>query len=50
MSVSVIIKTLNESEGLAATLKSALAAAGPDGEVIVADSGSSDGTVEIALD
>lgn len=49
MSVSIIIKTLNEAERLAATLESALAAAGPDGEVIVADSGSTDGTIEIAL-
>ena len=48
MSVSIIIKTLNEAERLAATLESALAAVGADGEVIVADSGSSDGTVEIA--
>lgn len=48
MSVSIIIKTLNEAERLPATLESALAAAGPDGEVIVADSGSTDGTVEIA--
>lgn len=49
MSVSIIIKTLNEAERLAATLETALAAAGPEGEVIVADSGSTDGTVEIAL-
>lgn len=49
MSVSIIIKTLNEAERLAATLESALAAAGPDGEVIVADSGSTDGTVDIAM-
>lgn len=49
MSVSIIIKTLNEAERLAATLESALAAAGADGEVIVADSGSTDGTVEIAM-
>ncbi|MET3926725.1 glycosyltransferase family 2 protein [Devosia sp. 2618] len=48
MSVSIIIKTLNEAERLAATLESALAAVGADGEVIVADSGSTDGTVEIA--
>jgi glycosyltransferase involved in cell wall biosynthesis len=48
MSVSIIIKTLNEAERLAATIESALAAAGPDGEVIVADSGSTDDTVAIA--
>jgi glycosyltransferase involved in cell wall biosynthesis len=49
MSVSIIIKTLNEAERIASTLESALAAAGSDGEVIVADSGSTDGTVEIAI-
>ena len=49
MSVSIIIKTLNEAERIAQTLESALSTAGPDGEVIVADSGSSDATVEIAL-
>ncbi len=48
MSVSIIIKTLNEAERIAATLQSALAAIGPDGEVIVADSGSTDGTIDIA--
>lgn len=48
MTVSIIIKTLNEADRLAAAIQSALAAAGPDGEVIVADSGSTDGTVEIA--
>ena len=49
MSVSIIIKTLNEAERLASTIESALAAVGRDGEVIVADSGSTDGTVEIAM-
>lgn len=48
MSVSVLIKTLNEAENIAATLESVLGAIGPDDEVIVADSGSRDGTVEIA--
>jgi hypothetical protein len=49
MSISIIIKTLNEAERLAATLERALATAGPDGEVIVADSGSTDDTIDIAL-
>ena len=50
MTVSVIIKTLNEEAKIAATIESALAALGPvGGEVIVADSGSRDRTVEIAL-
>lgn len=49
MTVSVIIKTLNEEKRIAATIESALAALeGKGGEVIVADSGSSDRTVEIA--
>jgi glycosyltransferase involved in cell wall biosynthesis len=48
MSVSIIIKTLNEAERLAATLERALAAVGMHGEVIVADSGSTDATVDIA--
>lgn len=48
MSVSVLIKTLNEAENIAATIESVLAAIGPDDEIIVADSGSTDGTVEIA--
>ncbi|AHK45557.1 hypothetical protein OV14_a0371 [Ensifer adhaerens OV14] len=49
LSVSVIIKTLNEEKRIAATIESALAALGATGgEVIVADSGSSDRTVEIA--
>jgi glycosyltransferase involved in cell wall biosynthesis len=49
MSISVIIKTLNEAKRLAATLESVLAAIGPEDEVIVADSGSTDGTQQIAL-
>lgn len=49
LTVSVIIKTLNEEEKIAATIESALAALAPiGGEVIVADSGSRDRTVEIA--
>lgn len=49
MAISVIIKTLNEEKRIAATIESALAALrGMGGEVIVADSGSSDATVEIA--
>lgn len=50
MTVSVIMKTLNEERRIAAAIKSALAAvqAVGGGEVIVADSGSSDRTVEIA--
>ncbi|MEI2298193.1 glycosyltransferase [Ensifer sp. MJa1] len=49
MAVSVIIKTLNEEKRIAATIESALAALGTvGGEVIVADSGSLDRTVEIA--
>lgn len=49
LTVSVIIKTLNEEKKIAATVESALAAVGVvGGEVIVADSGSRDRTVEIA--
>lgn len=50
MTVSVIMKTLNEERRIAAAIESALAAldAVGGGEVIVADSGSSDRTVEIA--
>lgn len=49
LAVSIIIKTLNEEERIAATIESALAALpGGQGEVIVADSGSADRTVEIA--
>lgn len=49
MAISVIIKTLNEEKRIAATIESALAALGETGgEVIIADSGSSDRTVEIA--
>ncbi len=49
MTVSVIIKTLNEEGKIAATIESALTALeAVGGEVIVADSGSRDRTVEIA--
>lgn len=49
MTISIIIKTLNEEKRIAATIESALTALeGKDGEVIVADSGSSDRTIEIA--
>lgn len=49
MSVSIIIKTLNEEERIAEAVESALKAL-PGGkvEVIVADSGSTDRTTEIA--
>lgn len=49
MAVSIIIKALNEERRIAAALESALAAL-PDGqgEVILADSGSRDRTIEIA--
>jgi glycosyltransferase involved in cell wall biosynthesis len=49
--VSIIIKALNEERHIGATVASALAAlagAGLDGEVILADSASTDRTVEIA--
>ena len=47
--VSIIIKALNEERHIAAALESALAAlAGLDGEVILADSASTDRTVAIA--
>lgn len=49
VTVSVIIKTLNEEARIAATIESALSALKHvGGEVIVADSGSRDRTVEIA--
>lgn len=49
LAVSIIIKTLNEEKRIAATIESALSALGEvSGEVVVADSGSSDRTIEIA--
>ena len=48
--VSVIIKALNEEEGIAATIESALRAiAAVGGEVVLADSYSTDRTVELAM-
>lgn len=50
MKISVIIKTLNEEKRIAATIESVLRALdGKAAEIIIADSGSSDRTVEIAL-
>jgi glycosyltransferase involved in cell wall biosynthesis len=47
--ISIVIKALNEEHRIAAAMESALAAlAGRDGEVILADSASTDRTVEIA--
>lgn len=49
VTVSIIIKALNEERHIEAAVSSALAAIGAlDGEVILADSGSSDRTIEIA--
>lgn len=51
LEVSIVIKALNEERHIAGTVESALAAlaaAGLDGEVILADSASTDRTVEIA--
>src|SRR5262249_12636333 len=49
LTVSIIIKALNEERNIAGAIESALAAlAAIDGEVILADSGSSDRTIEIA--
>ncbi|WP_191970060.1 glycosyltransferase [Methylobacterium planeticum] len=47
--ISIVIKALNEEQRIAAAIESALAAlAGHDGEVILADSASTDRTLEIA--
>lgn len=47
--VSIIIKSLNEQDHIAACIESAIAALeGHDGDVILADSGSTDRTIEIA--
>ncbi|HEX7857261.1 MAG TPA: glycosyltransferase family A protein [Sphingobium sp.] len=49
MDISIGIKALNEEANIAACLESALAAIGPfEGEVILADSGSTDRTIAIA--
>jgi glycosyltransferase involved in cell wall biosynthesis len=49
MKVSIGIKALNEAEHIANAIESALAAVAPfGGEVILADSGSTDGTIDIA--
>jgi len=49
LTVSIIIKALNEETYIASAIESALAALGEiDGEVILADGGSSDRTIEIA--
>jgi len=47
--VSVVIKALNEESNIRTAIESSLAAVAPyDGEVIIADSASTDGTIEIA--
>jgi glycosyltransferase involved in cell wall biosynthesis len=49
MRVSIIVKALNEERHIEASLRSALAAAAAvGGEVILADSGSTDRTIEVA--
>jgi glycosyltransferase involved in cell wall biosynthesis len=49
LTVSIIIKALNEEDHIAAAIESALAALhGTDGEVILADGGSRDRTIELA--
>jgi glycosyltransferase involved in cell wall biosynthesis len=49
--VSIVIKTLNEESNICRAIESALEAAAPHGgEVIVADSGSTDRTVEMAME
>ena len=45
---SVVIPCLDESEAIAECVRVARAAAGPDGEVVVADNGSCDGSPELA--
>jgi len=48
--VSIVIKTLNEADNISRAIASAIAAAAPHGgEVIVADSGSTDRTIEMAM-
>ena len=49
MKLSIILKTLNEEKRIGAAIESVIAAlSGLEGEIIVADSGSRDKTVEIA--
>ena len=49
--VSVVIKALNEAGNIRRAIESSLSAVGPfDGEVILADSGSTDGTIETAAE
>ena len=45
---SVIVPTLNEEPWVASAIRTARTALGPDAEIIVADGGSRDRTVEIA--
>jgi glycosyltransferase involved in cell wall biosynthesis len=48
--ITIIIKALNEASNISCAIESSLRAIGPyDGEVILADSGSTDRTVEIAM-
>ncbi len=50
--VTILMPCLNEAETLAACIKAArdgLAAAGVDGEILIADNGSTDGSQEIAV-
>jgi glycosyltransferase involved in cell wall biosynthesis len=46
--VSVVIPCLDEVEAIAECVRVARRSAGPDGEVVVADNGSSDGSAELA--
>lgn len=49
MAVSIIIKALNEADRIESAVRHALAAVAPlGGEVVLADSGSTDATIEIA--
>lgn len=49
MAVSIVIKALNEAERIESAVRHALAAADTvGGEVVLSDSGSTDGTIEIA--
>jgi rhamnosyltransferase len=48
MTASIVIRTKNEEKGLAATLEGVFSQSVPPHEVIIVDSGSVDGTLEIA--